>query len=185
MSNLNARMDNFIGMLLDVSGRARPSDLQGVDLNEAANLLREYAAAHPEARVGFDGEALVVGASGSAPAPAPVPDVAAAAIPAAAVAAASPESFEFGPADPFPSVPQVVAGGTATGPDTSGQTPVPSDFMELPPLEGIGDASEITKKGPSAVIIIAVAILVVAIIAVAAAAVLGYIELPFLPKVGA
>lgn len=189
MSNLNPRTDNFIGLLLEVSGRARPSDIQGIDPALAPEILREYAAAHPEARLGFEGESLVVGATGAAPVPAPVAAPTPAVAPAPVAAPAPESSFEFGPADPFPAVPQVVPGQAAVpgqippppGADAVAPLPVQSDFVDLPPLEGIGDASEMKKKGLSPVVIIAVAVLVIAIIAVAVMVVLGYIKLPFLP----
>lgn len=186
MSNLNTKTDNFISMLLSVSGRARPIDIQGMDSVQAAELLREYAAAHPEARLGFEGESLVPGGTAAAP-PAPAPVAPAPVAPAPTAAVAPEASFEFGPADPFPSVPQVVPQATDVAgiPPVGADAPVASDFVDLPPLDGVGDAADMKKKrGPSPVIIIAGAVLVLVVIAVVVAVVLGVIQLPFLPNGG-
>lgn len=69
MAQLDARTDDFIRLLLDVSGRARPSDLHGVGESEGASLLQAYAAAHPERSLAFADGVL---AASAAPAPVPV-----------------------------------------------------------------------------------------------------------------
>ena len=69
MADLNRRVETFITMLLDVSGRARPADLEAHDRIGAEELLHQYAEAHPERYLAFDGGALVVSA-----APEPVPE---------------------------------------------------------------------------------------------------------------
>lgn len=48
VAQLDKRNDDFIRMLLDVSGRARPADLHGIDEAQAIELLQAYVAAHPE-----------------------------------------------------------------------------------------------------------------------------------------
>ncbi len=164
MADLDARTDSFITLLLDVSGRARPRDLQGSSLAEASEMLHRYLAAHPERGLAFDGDALVP---------------AAAAQPAAAVAAPVPSAaddgmFEFGPA-PTPAAPVTVGapeGVTPLAPETGTPVPpaaaglpvadvaqpvapatvpppaAPSDFVELPPLEGAAEASQQRRSVP-------------------------------------
>lgn len=63
MAQLDARTDDFIRMLLDVSGRARPSDLHGMDEVRATELLRSYAAVHPERTLAFTEGTLTVAAA--------------------------------------------------------------------------------------------------------------------------
>ncbi len=74
MAGLTPRMDSFIQLLLDVSGRARPSDLQNVSENEAAELLAAFAAAHPESGAVYDGNTLAITAAPQ-PAVAPVASI--------------------------------------------------------------------------------------------------------------
>lgn len=85
VADLNARSDSFISLLLDVAGKARPSDIAGMSADEATALLQAYAAAHPERGLTFDGSQL---------APAAVP----AAAPTAAAAAPAPVAPEPYPA---------------------------------------------------------------------------------------
>ena len=68
MSALNPRVESFVSLLLEVSGRARPSDIQGVPAGEADGLLREYAAKYNDGRLRFEGDTLVQAASATAPA---------------------------------------------------------------------------------------------------------------------
>lgn len=71
VAQLDARTDDFIRMLLDVSGRARPADLHGVSADDAASLLQAYAAAHPERPLAFTDGVLAVTAAPPAPEPEP------------------------------------------------------------------------------------------------------------------
>lgn len=48
MVKLDARNDDFIGMLLDVRGRVRAADIHGVNERDAAELLEAYRSEHPE-----------------------------------------------------------------------------------------------------------------------------------------
>lgn len=120
MAQLNSKYESFISMLLGVSGRARPGDIQGVAEDEAIEILRAYAAKYSENALGFEGDVLVIGvAPAAAPAPAvpPVTDapiqpavdpfVAPPAVEPVAQAVEpvadfsfgpDPSSFEFGPA---------------------------------------------------------------------------------------
>jgi len=185
VAKLNARTDNFISLLLQVSGKARPSDIQGVDPETALASLMEYAVAHPEQGVFFDGEALVIGAAPSpvvAPAPSPEPVEAA-------------ESFEFGPADPFPTVPQVTMDQDADAIGFTPAVPAPApvvepglplpagslntaDFVELPPLEGVSDASTSKPKKKSPILLIVLLVVLVAVVAVVALGYIGIIPIP-------
>lgn len=73
MAQLSPRTESFISLLLNVTGRARTADLQGVSPAEAAEILQGYAAAHPEVPLAFDGQSLSYGAGTAAPAPHAVP----------------------------------------------------------------------------------------------------------------
>lgn len=70
MAQLNNRIDTFVTLLLDVSGRARPTDLQGVQPDEAAELLRQYAAARPASGLRFEGDTLIAAPLGAVNPPA-------------------------------------------------------------------------------------------------------------------
>ncbi len=67
MPDLNIRVESFITLLLDVSGRARPADLEAHAPTGAEELLRAYAAAHPGTEYVSEDGALV--RRGAAPAP--------------------------------------------------------------------------------------------------------------------
>lgn len=58
VAKLDSRNDSFIALLLDVSGKARPEDMAGMSLEDAAALLQAFAGAHPELGLGFDGRVL-------------------------------------------------------------------------------------------------------------------------------
>lgn len=76
MADLNSRVESFITMLLDVSGRARPVDLDAHVATGADELLQAYAAAHGEMNLAFEGDMLVLHASPqpvAQPEPAPEP----------------------------------------------------------------------------------------------------------------
>lgn len=132
MAELNASTDSFIGLLLDVSGRARPADLQTMPAAEAADLLRAYAGRHPERVLSFDGDSLIAGAAPSA-SPAVV----------SAPSAPAPASFEFGPDDsaesPFgaPSAPAPIG---VAAPDATG-LPVAESAVQAPAWMFEGDAA--------------------------------------------
>lgn len=165
MADLDARTDSFITLLLDVSGRARPSDLQGFSPAEASEMLHRYLVTHPERGLAFDGDTLMPAATAQAAAAvaAPVPP-----------AAADDGMFEFGPA-PTPAAPVTVsapADVTPLAPETGTLVPpaavgvpvadaaqpaapipgpppaAPSDFVELPPLEGAAEASQQRQPVP-------------------------------------
>lgn len=72
MANLDPRTDSFISLLLDVSGRARPGDMNNMPVDDAAALLQAYAAAHPEKGLAYDGQTLAYGAPVATPEPVPV-----------------------------------------------------------------------------------------------------------------
>lgn len=121
MAKLTASRDSFIAMLLEVSGRARPRDLQGVSLDESAELLRAYVEAHPELPLSFADDELVIHA---APSPATAPPVAVdpfavvAPTPVEPQAASAPaEAWTFGDDATF--VPQVSDAGDVIGYDFS------------------------------------------------------------------
>lgn len=90
MAELNSRVDSFITLLLDVTGRARPEDLDAHTPSGADELLQSYAQAHGDRSLSFDGDALIaVAAPATAdvqgePEPAPFDEV---------VTATEPESF--------------------------------------------------------------------------------------------
>lgn len=73
MPELNSRVESFITLLLNVTGRARPADLEAHSVVGAEELLSAYAAAHPEMGVVFDGGGLAVAAQ-AAPEPAAPPE---------------------------------------------------------------------------------------------------------------
>lgn len=60
MPELNSRVDSFITLLLDVTGRARPEDLDAHTPSGADELLRMYAQAHGDRPLSFDGDSLLV-----------------------------------------------------------------------------------------------------------------------------
>ncbi|MDZ4170168.1 MAG: hypothetical protein U1E26_11040 [Coriobacteriia bacterium] len=146
MTALNAKTDSFIALLLDVSGRARPTDLQGMAPAEASEALQQFAAVHPELALAFDGDSLGPARTATPAAPA-----------APAPPAGDDGMFEFGPAatpaaiEPTSAPAQAVA---VPGSDESASWPAvdsaPSsdDFLDLPPLEGVGDAADIAPRVP-------------------------------------
>ncbi len=104
MSALNPRVESFVSLLLEVSGRARPSDIQGVSAGEADGLLREYAAKYNDGRLRFEGDTLVQSATAAPAAP-------------SAVAETAPAVDAFAPA-PGAAIPEVIpAGGASQVPD--------------------------------------------------------------------
>jgi hypothetical protein len=150
VAGLDTRTDSFINLLFEVSGRARPTDMQSLTLAEASEMLRAYQAAHPERDLVFEGEALVPRQSAT---PAPAASVSAASI------ASDDGMFEFGPpATSETAVPAGIAApsGTAGGVDLSTLPSVgvadagaaSGDFVDLPPLEGAGDASTLSPRVP-------------------------------------
>lgn len=69
MAELTKPIESFISLLLDVSGRARPIDLEAHVPVGAEEVLRAYAEAHPEMHLDFDGETLVLKPPAAAPEP--------------------------------------------------------------------------------------------------------------------
>lgn len=142
MTRLDAKYESFITMLLSVSGKARPQDLQGISAAEAVDLLRQYAGVHAESSLGFEGDVLVAGVSAAQPAPAPVAVVPVAAAPVATDAL---PDYSFGPEpvgfdysaqaagfDAIPT-PEQYAGQFMPGESVPGLgTPVPSKRKGLP-----------------------------------------------------
>lgn len=198
MAAFNARSESFVTLLLNVSGRARPSDIQGVSPAEAVEVLQAYAAAHAAEGVRFDGDALVITpmptSAIESPAGSAFESAAAygeTAIEPPLAAAPSPEqlpSWMFEGEAPAP-VAREVAPVTMSIPDhesalfegmpaaSSGVTaqveddgPVSNDFVNLPPLEDAADAGseEPARKGTSPVLLVLLVILV--LVAGAAAA---------------
>ena len=200
----NARTDSFVTLLLNVSGRARPSDIQGVSPAEALEVLQAYAAAHAAEGVRFDGDALVIAAM-TAPVsgtPASVafetataPETSFEPQAAAAPAAEQLPSWMFEGEAPAPVAP-VSAPDTAsipehesalfegvpapqlTAPGPVDDGPIANDFVNLPPLEDAADAGteEPARKRTSPLLLVLLVVLV--IVAVAAAAYyLGALEM--------
>lgn len=206
MAAFNARTESFVTLLLNVSGRARPSDIQGVSPAEAVEVLQAYASAHAAEGVRFDGDALVV-----APPQAPVAEVPAAAVfessgvygvpasepqPGAAPAPEQLPSWMFEGEVPPPVAPEA-APVTAVMPDhesalfegmpavSPGATPqvdddgpVSNDFVNLPPLEDAADAGseESPRKGTSPLLMVLLVVLVL-VAGAAAAYYLGALEM--------
>lgn len=141
MSDNTARTESFIMLLLQVTGKARPSDLVGMSAEEAASHLSSFAAAHPEMGVRMDGDTLV---EGVAPAPAastevaPAPETAVGAVGVAAGAgAANPDlpewvyeqSGEAAPAAPSEyGMPAPVPTAAEYGAPTEYGTPSPAEY---------------------------------------------------------
>lgn len=121
MAQLDARTDDFIRLLLDVSGRARPSDLHGVAESEGASLLQAYAAAHPERSLAFADGVL---AASAAPAPAAVVE------PPAPVAAGPAYSEPVAPAPAAAPADEAWAASVAESP---AQVPAHEAWAEQPP----------------------------------------------------
>jgi hypothetical protein len=142
---------NFIDLVLSVSGRVRPDDLQSIPAERRAELLMAYQSARTtQEPLYFDGDTLVRGAvrpgasapapdaSQAAPAPAPfdAPNVVAP-LAAAAAASAAPAPLDIPevtapPATPAPfSIPEVVA--SAAAPETAPAAPVPFTVPEVVP----------------------------------------------------
>lgn len=141
MADLNSRVESFITLLLDVSGRARPSDLEAHAPAGAEELLRQYADAHPEHSLAFEGDTLIIGVPTSAPtehlpehevaAFAPEP-VAESQVPGTTVPSAetpAPEPFVLD-ATAIPEVVPAQAG--AAEPPTASETPFTFDPATLP-----------------------------------------------------
>lgn len=115
MADLNARTDTFVELVLNVSGRARVSDLADMMPPDAAlALLQAYKAAHPELPLFFDGDALVYGVPASEavqPLAAPVPY-------------GVPAAVDVPPAAPAPPVAPAAVVGAA---DFAAEVPAPVD----------------------------------------------------------
>lgn len=63
MSANKASTESFITLLLEVSGKARPSDIQGVSSEDASAALQAYASTH-SGEVRFEGDVLHQAAGG-------------------------------------------------------------------------------------------------------------------------
>lgn len=143
MTRLDAKYESFITMLLGVSGKARPQDLQGISTADAVDLLRQYAGVHAEASLGFEGDVLVAGIGAAQPVPA-MPFAA----PAAPVAAAPtvPDTlpdFSFGP--------EPVGVDYSSQPSGFDAVPTPEQyagqFMPGESVPGLGMTAPTRRKG--------------------------------------
>lgn len=207
MAAFNARTESFVTLLLNVSGRARPSDIQGVSPAEAVEVLQAYAAAHAAEGVRFDGDALVV-----APLPSPVIDAAPAGIafessaayggpavePQTAVATAPEQlpSWMFEGEVPAPAAPVAApvsmsvpdhesalfegmpAPSPAVTPVVDDGGPVSNDFVNLPPLEDAADAaSEAPARKGTSPLLMVLLVILVLVAGAAAAYYLGALEM--------
>lgn len=147
MAKLDPRMDSFISLLLDVSGRARPVDITGVSADEAAALLHEFATAHPEKGLSFDGQVLAPGGAASMSAP---PAVAVTeAVPVMEAAPAAQDAFRA-PAEPSaPAVPAVAAPQAPEWAPAPAPAPEP-DFGPTPEfVQGPGGPEPVAAPGIS------------------------------------
>lgn len=140
MTRLDAKYESFITMLLGVSGKARPTDLQGISTADAVDLLRQYAGVHAESSLGFEGDVLVVGVGASV-----APQVAVPAAPVAsapAVADALPD-YSFGP--------EPVGFDYTAQPSGFEATPTPeqyaNQFMPGDSVPGLGTPASARRKG--------------------------------------
>lgn len=124
MSGLNSRMDGFITLLLDMSGRARPSDIQGVAPAEAAELLAAYAHAHPERNLTFSGDTLTTAAV-------PGTDVREAAAESAAPAPVGMSAVEM----PAAEIPAVGVSAAPSAVDATGVAPAHEAFLGAAPAQ--------------------------------------------------
>lgn len=170
VAELNARNDSFISMLLEVSGRARPSDLHSVRPEDAQALLAAYRSAHPEMQLGFEGDTLVYGAAATpvaaseAPVSAPQPFAAAPAARAdepPAVAPAPPVTPPAEPAAVAPPAEPAAAPPEAPAPETQMwdfTTPAPESVDPFavapstepaPAMPQAPDASSLEENLPS------------------------------------
>lgn len=124
MAELNARNDSFISLLLNVSGKARVVDLQGMTPDDARALLATYRDVHGDLPLALEGDTLSFGSASSAPA-AP----AAAAVPAAP----APEAFSPAPApvEPF-APPQPAPAAAVPGADFAFSVPDPAAAAYTP-----------------------------------------------------
>jgi hypothetical protein len=131
---LKASIESFITLLLEVSGRARPSDIQGVSPEEATAALQEYAAARPGG-VRFEGDVLLIAQQGSSIpeadpyASAPVVE------PLSDPYSVAPESDPYSVApesDPYSVAPESDPYSVAPGPDPYA-IPVDASVAEPPP----------------------------------------------------
>lgn len=200
----NARTESFVTLLLDVSGRARPSDIQGVSPAEAVEVLQAYAAAHAAEGVRFDGDELVI-----APTPVSAAPVAEAFGSAAAYDAPAMEQQPVAMPDPE-QLPSWMFEGEASAPPVSAAAPaaatipdhesalfegmpaapavaaeqvddggpISNDFVNLPPLEDAADAAgeKPGRKGASPLLLVLIVILVL-VAGAAAAYYLGALEM--------
>ncbi len=173
MTALNARTESFVTLILEVSGRVRPSDIQGVSPSEAAELLQAYVSGRPGQGLVFDGDAVVKVQAG---------------------AGETPSSWMFdGEVAPQPVVedqptPVVTSmldeesdmfeGLSAVAAAPLSDAPISRDLVDLPPLEDAQDAIELesAKGAPSRVLVVALVVLVI-VTAAAAAYFLGAFEL--------
>jgi hypothetical protein len=132
VADLDARTESFIAMLLGVSGRARPQDLQGIAPSDAAEVLRKYAEANAAMGVLFDGQALTISAR---PAPTPVPTP----VPEVPLAPPADEAAWNVPSAPVPSSfaeSQATFETTPAIPEVGAQAPALSEepiFVPAPP----------------------------------------------------
>lgn len=198
MTAFNARNESFVTLLLNVSGRARPSDIQGVSPDEALEVLQAYATAHAAEGVRFDGDALVMAAMPVSVSAAPA-DVAfeSAGSPEASFiepqAAAAPTaeqlpSWMFEGEAPVPAAPEAASVAASipehesglfesfpapqpTAPDqVQDDGPISNDFVNLPPLEDAAEAGaeEPVRESRSPLLLILLVVLVLAAGAAAA-----------------
>jgi hypothetical protein len=73
VANLSFRDDDFIGMLLQVRGRARTTDFLSLDSEQALELLQSYRSEHPELSLELSDGQLLPRARAATPDPSPEP----------------------------------------------------------------------------------------------------------------
>lgn len=163
MAQLDARMDDFIRLVLEVTGRVRPSDIHGVNADDAADLLRQYRSAHSDQRLVMSGDALIPEQGGPAFHPQSQVPAAAEAFGAPAGPPAS-EYQQWGQA-PQPPVDHALEGNFGTPGAPIGQpvynapgrdavpeapygAPMPSPYATPPAIPGPEQASQYPYAAP-------------------------------------
>ena len=153
---------NFIDLVMSVSGRVRPVDLQQIpEQNRAALLQAYYQQRSATTPLYFDGDVLVQGPGAGTPPPSAEP------APAAYAPGENPYESVGGPAAPLPAVPNndifpanaaagvaaagVAAAGVAAanGPAAPGAAPAPMPVPVTPPGPGEPAPSQVPDIGDS------------------------------------
>jgi hypothetical protein len=168
MAGLDARSDSYIELLLDLSGRARVSDLSAMGPEQAASLLQAYASAHPEKGIAFDGDVLAPAPAAQPPveaAPAPEPPPAATetapwavdlSAPTAPDPYATPAAPDYGPASPTPDTyaqpsapeaPQIMPEAPQVMPEAPYGMPEAPQVMPEAPY-GMPEAPQVMPEAP-------------------------------------